>query len=160
MIQRIQTVYFIAIILIAAVSCGGALINSHQMTAGLVTDYIINGIYFKKYENGVIVSSEIQYINIALISLVIGWTLNIILGFKNRVKQMRDTKINFVFIAALIIAINVKAFVSIPEFDFSSLTVKSVMGMALLIFMLYLNLRALLLIRRDENLVRSADRIR
>ena len=31
MIQRLQTVYFIAIIIICGVSCGGELVSSHQM---------------------------------------------------------------------------------------------------------------------------------
>jgi hypothetical protein len=40
------------------------------------------------------------------------------------------------------------------------MTLKASMGLALIIFMLYLNLRALLLLRKDEELVKRADRLR
>lgn len=160
MIQRLQTVYFIAIILIAAMACGGSLINVHQMSEGLVRDYILNMIYLRSYENGTLVSQNIMWELIVLVSLTIGWTINIILGFKNRTRQIFHTKINFLLIMLLIIALFVKAFTAIPEFSFGTLTMQSTFGLALLFFMLYLNLRALLLIRKDDNLVKSADRLR
>lgn len=160
MIQRIQTIYFIAIIAIAAVSCGGELISSHQMLPGLVKDYTLNSVYFNVYENGKLLSSEIQYVLILLVSLIIGWTINIILGYKSRVKQIRNTKINFAFIGLYIIVLFVTAFTKIPDFNFAGISMKSAFGIALLIFMIYLNLRALLLIKKDEELVKSADRIR
>ncbi len=160
MIQRIQTVYFIAIILICAMACGGSLINIHQMQEGLVKDYILNLVYLRYYENGVLTSSAIQYELIALVSLVIGWTLNIILGYKNRKRQMTHAKLNFVFIALLVVALFAKAFMAIPEFGFATLSMQSTFGLALLFFMLYLNLRGYLLIRKDEELVKSADRLR
>jgi hypothetical protein len=160
MIQRLQTVYFIAIIFICAMACGGSLINVHQMSEGLVKDYIMNMIYLRTYENGVLVSTAIQYELIALVSVIIGWTINIILGFKNRTRQILHTKINFLFMALLIVVLFVKAFTTIPDFAFGTLSMQSTFGLALLFFMLYLNLRALLLIRKDDNLVKSADRIR
>ncbi len=160
MIQRIQTVYFIAIIIICAMACGGSLINVHQMQEGLVKDYILNLVYLRYYENGVLTTSSIQYELIALTSLVIGWTLNIILGYKNRKRQMAHAKLNFVFIAVLVVGLFAKAFTAIPEFAFATLSMQSTFGLALLFFMLYLNLRGLLLIRKDEELVKSADRLR
>jgi hypothetical protein len=160
MIQRLQTVYFIAIIFICAMACGGSLINVHQMSEGLVKDYIMNMIYLRTYENGVLVSTAIQYELIALVSVIIGWTINIILGFKNRARQILHTKINFLFMALLIVVLFVKAFTTIPDFAFGTLSMQSTFGLALLFFMLYLNLRALLLIRKDDNLVKSADRLR
>lgn len=160
MIQRLQTVYFIAIILICAMACGGSLINVHQMGEGWVRDYIMNLIYLRSFENGTLVDTSIQFELIALVSLVIGWTVNIILGFKNRKRQIIHTKINFVFIVALIVVLFIKAFTTIPNFAFGTLSMQSTFGLALLFFMLYLNLRALLLIRKDEELVKSADRLR
>jgi glucan phosphoethanolaminetransferase (alkaline phosphatase superfamily) len=160
MIQRLQTVYFIAIILICAMTCGGSLINFHQMNEGLVKDYIMNMIYLRSYENGILVSQTILWELIALVSVTIGWTVNIILGFKNRTRQILHTKINFLLIALLIVALVVKAFTSIPDYSFGTLSMQSTFGLALLFFMLYLNLRALLLIRKDDALVKSADRIR
>lgn len=166
MIQRLQTVYLIAIIMISAIVCGGQLIDSRQVAfdtatqSNVANDYILNALYFKTYQNGNLVSSEVQYVLILLLSLVMGWTLNIILGFKNRKRQIMHTRINFIFIGAFIAAVFIKAFMLIPGFNFSAMSVKATIGLALLFFMLYLNLRAMLLIRKDENLVRSADRIR
>jgi hypothetical protein len=160
MIQRLQTVYFLAIIIICAVSCGGELLSSHQMIPGTVTDYTLNAIYLKTYTNGILVSSEIQYLLIIAVALVIGWTINVIMSYKDRKRQMMLTKINFVMIALLIISLFATAYVKIPEFNVSLMSMKSAFGIALLIFMIYLNLRALMLIRKDEELVRSADRIR
>jgi hypothetical protein len=160
MIQRLQTVYFIAIILICAITCAGSLINFHHMGEGMVRDYIMNLIYLRSYENGILVSSTILYEVIALVAVVIGWTINIILGYKNRKRQILHTKLNFLFIGALITVVFIKAFTAIPEFAFNTLSMQSTFGLALLFFMLYLNLRALLLIRKDEELVKSADRIR
>lgn len=160
MIQRLQTVYFIAIIIICGVSCGGELVSSHQMIPGLVKDYTLNSIYFRVFENGNLVSSSIQYGLIVLVSLIIGWTINIIMGYKNRVRQILHTKINFVFIGMYMVALFATAFVKIPDFSFSAMSMKSAFGIALLIFMIYLNMRALMLIKKDEELVRSADRLR
>jgi hypothetical protein len=160
MIQRLQTIYFVAIILICGIACGGSLINFIQSTPGMVKEYSLNLIYLNYKENGNLISSKIMFELIALVSLVIGWTINIIFGYKNRKRQMTHTKLNFLFIALLIIVLFVKAFTSIPDFAFNTLSMQSTFGLALLFFMLYLNLRALMLIRRDEELVKSADRIR
>jgi hypothetical protein len=160
MIQRLQTIYFIAIIFICAMACGGSLINVHQMSEGLVKDYIMNLVYLRSYENGILIATAIQYELIAVVSIILGWTINIILGFKNRKRQLFHTKINFLFIAILIVMLFIKAFTTIPNFAFNTLSMQSTFGLALLFFMLYLNLRALLLIRKDEELVKSADRIR
>lgn len=141
-------------------ACGGSLINVHQMSEGLVNDYIMNLIYLRAFENGTLVSQTIMWELIALVSVIIGWTINIILGFKNRTRQILHTKINFLLIALLIVVLFVKAFTAIPNFAFGTLSMQSTFGLALLFFMLYLNLRALLLIRKDDNLVKSADRIR
>lgn len=160
MIQRIQTVYFIAIIIICGMACGNPLVNYMESMPGLVKEYHLNFIFLRYHENGVLVNSEIQFALIALVSLVIGWTINIILGYKDRKRQIMHTKINFIFIAALIIVLYIRAFTIIPNFAFTTLSMQSTFGQALLFFMLYLNLRGLLLIRKDENLVKSADRLR
>jgi uncharacterized membrane protein len=52
------------------------------------------------------------------------------------------------------------AALKIPGFNMSSLSFASTFGIALMIFMFYLNWRAIMLIKRDEELVKSADRIR
>lgn len=182
MIQRIQTIYLFAIIVLALLTCSGQIIDFQERIAtatrvGEITDatsvtptdtlakgkaiaYTLNAIYFNTYVNGDLKESHIQYGLIILVSMIIGWTLNIILGFKNRKKQLLHTKINFALIGAYLAAVLAKAFVQIPNFTFTGMTIKASLGLALIIFMLYLNLRALLLIKKDEELVKSADRLR
>jgi membrane associated rhomboid family serine protease len=160
MIQRFQTLYFVAIIFICVMACGVPLVDWHSSTEGMVRDYELNMLHFKISENGVLVSQEIQYMLIGVLAVVIGFTLYIIFSFKDRKKQMLYTKINFILILLLIVMLFAKAFMDIPGFGFGRLTAQSVVGLALLFFMLYLNFRALMLIRRDEQMVRDADRIR
>ena len=99
MIQRIQTVYFFAIIVLALITCTGKIIDFQSSfptnEAGVVAadstsidgqavGYTLNAIYFNHYVNGTLKSSEIQYGLIILVSIIIGWTLNIIFSFKYR----------------------------------------------------------------------------
>lgn len=182
MIQRFQTIYLFAIIVLALLTCSGQVIDFQERIAtatrvgeaadattpapvdtlykGKAIAYTLNAIYFNTYENGDLKESHIQYGLILLVSFIIGWTLNVILGFKNRKRQMLHTKINFVVIGAYLAAVLAKAFVQIPNFSFTGMTTKASLGLALIIFMLYLNLRALLLMRKDDNLIKSADRLR
>jgi hypothetical protein len=175
MIQRIQTVYLFAIIVLALITCTGQIIDFQSnypsnkagvvaadstATGGQAVAYTLNAIYFNQYTNGTLQSSEIQFGLILLVSAIIGWTLNIILGYKNRKRQMLHAKINFVIIAMYLAAVLAKAFTQIPNFTFANMTLKASVGLALIIFMLYLNLRALLLMRKDDELVKSADRLR
>lgn len=152
MIQRIQTVYLFAIIILALITCSGQIIDFQDRipgqteTQGTAIAYQLN--------------SEIQYGLIILVSLIVGWTLNIILKFKNRKRQLLLTKINFIIIGSYLAAVLAKAFTQIPNFTFANMTLKASIGLALIFFMLYLNLRALLLIRKDEELVKSVDRLR
>ncbi|MFN5919762.1 MAG: hypothetical protein ACK45I_00525, partial [Bacteroidota bacterium] len=60
----------------------------------------------------------------------------------------------------LIAALFVKAVMDIPGFTFAGQSMQSVFALALLFFTAYLNMRAIMLIKKDEELVRSADRIR
>lgn len=176
MIQRLQSLYLFAIIILTLITCTGQLIDFHhsistttavnpetnqtQTVSGTATVYTLNAIYLNTYVNGDLQSSEIQYVLILLVAIVVGWTLNVILGFKDRKKQMRNVKLNFIVIGVYLIAVIVTAYTKIPEFTFVGMTIKASIGMALIVFMLYLNLRAFLLIKKDDDLVKSADRIR
>lgn len=171
MIQRIQTIYLFAIIVLALITCTGQVIDYQERipaitatdsvaTQGKAIAYTLNAIYFNTYENATLVNSDIQFGLIILVSLIVGWTLNIILGYKNRKRQMLHTKLNFLIIGAYLAAVLAKAFTQIPNFSFGNMTMKASIGLALIIFMLYLNLRALLLMRKDDELVKSADRLR
>lgn len=171
MIQRIQTIYLFGIIAIALLTCTGQVMDNNQLipatqvgdsvvTGGKSMVYVLNSVYFNVYNNGVIESSKIQFDSILLVAIIIGWTLNIIFGFKDRAKQMKNVRINFIFLGVFLALYIIKPFILIPNFGFGYMSLKSTFGMALVIFMLYINLRALLLIKKDDNLVKSADRIR
>jgi hypothetical protein len=160
MIQRLQTVYLFAIIALAIIISTGEVLSGLVSSEGVVKVYSLSLIYFKVYENGILVSSEIQYLLILIVSLIIGWTLNVVMNYKNRIKQIKLAKINFVFLIMLLLAIFAKAILSIPEFEFASQNMKSTFAIALILFMCYLNFRAIMLIKHDENLVKSADRLR
>lgn len=176
MIQRLQSVYLFAIIILALITCTGQVIDFQERTAtttavipntsdtlsiaGTAKAYTLNAVYLNTYVNGDLQSSKIQYLLILMVAVIFGWTLNIILKFKDRRKQMMFTRINFLFIALYLGLVIATAYMSIPNFSFSGMTLKASIGLALIIFMLYLNLRALLLIRKDDELVKSADRLR
>jgi hypothetical protein len=176
MIQRLQSIYLFAIIVLALLTCTGRLIdfqnsvatntvvntetNATETVVGSSTSHTLNAIYLNTYVNGDLTSSKIQYLLIVLVALIVGWSLNIILGFKNRKTQMRNTNINFIFIGGYLIAVLITAYTQIPGFTFVGMTIKASIGLALILFMLYLNLRTLLLIKKDDELVKSADRLR
>jgi hypothetical protein len=86
--------------------------------------------------------------------------MSVLLSFKNRAKQIKLAKWNYLFMVMLILALFAKAVMYIPNFQFGMLRVDSVFGIALLLFMIYLNFRTIMLIKRDEALIKSADRIR
>jgi hypothetical protein len=160
MIQRLQSVYLIAIMAIGILVSTGTLLTGTISTEGLVTEYELSLLYFKVKENGTLVSSEIQFVLISILALVIGWSMSVLLSFKNRAKQIKLAKWNYLFMVMLILALFAKAVMYIPNFQFGMLRVDSVFGIALLLFMIYLNFRTIMLIKRDEALIKSADRIR
>jgi hypothetical protein len=173
MIQRIQTVYLIAIIVLTSIMFSGSLLSLKQPnpTNG-VDEYDLNIFYFKVTEvqksmvgghetqTSAIKSMSIQYGLIAIAAILIGLTISIIFNYKNREKQMKLTRLNFLVMAMLYSAVFAKAINYIPGFEFSKLMPYSTLGIMLMIFNFYLNWRVLRLIKKDDDLVKSADRIR
>ncbi|MES2727171.1 MAG: DUF4293 domain-containing protein [Bacteroidota bacterium] len=173
MIQRIQTVYLIAIIILVSIMCTGSLLSMKQQNAtNGIDEYDLNIFHFKHTEvqNAVIDGKEtqtstlkvvsVQYGLIAIAAILIGLTLTIILSFKNREKQIKLTRLNFLVMSMLYAALFAKAINYMPGFEFSKLMPYSSIGVILMIFNLYLNWRVLRLIKKDDELVKSADRIR
>jgi len=111
-------------------------------------------------QTSVIKSMSIQYGLIAIAAILIGLTIGIIFSYKNREKQMKLTRLNFLVMAMLYSASFAKAINYIPGFEFSKLMPYSTLGIMLMIFNFYLNWRVLRLIKKDDDLVKSADRIR
>ncbi len=161
MIQRIQSVFLVLIIAIVATLCGMQTLHLiYVEPATPTTEYVLNLFYFNKIENGILVASQMQYLLILLASIVIGLCLYILLNFKNRLKQMQFTQINLFAMLVLLAAFAIKTYTFVPNFSSEKLMLSSLFGISLFLFMVYLNIRVFFLIKKDEELVRSADRIR
>lgn len=160
MIQRIQTIYLIAIIILIAMMCNGSLISIQNINEnGTIDTYNLNVFYFNTLVNNV-ANSQIQYGLIAIAGSVIAFTLFIIFSFKDRQKQKKLVKINFLFMLMLISALFSKAVMDIPSFSFGKMLPYSTFGVMMMLFIFYLNWRTLMLIKRDEEMLKSADRLR
>lgn len=163
MIQRIQSVYLVLIILIVATLCSINVLHLvfvEPEPEAKTTEYFLNLFYFTVKQNDRLIESHLQYGLIFLSSIVMGLSIYVLLNFKNRKKQILFTNVNLLAIVILITAFTVKPYLFVPNFSSEKLMLNSVIGMALFIFMLYLNVRVYYLIKKDEDLVRSADRIR
>src|ERR1043165_188847 len=96
MIQRLQTVYLIAIIVLICVMCTGSLISIQNTNAAGGQDiYNLNIFYFNAVESGVTTHNDIQFGFIAIASVLIVLTAIVIFSFKNRPKQIKLVKANF-----------------------------------------------------------------
>jgi hypothetical protein len=161
MIQRIQSVYLAFIIIILSAYCAFDIIHLVEIESGKkATEFALNFFYFNTLENGILIDSQIQIILILLVSVVIGLSIIILINFKNRLKQMQFTRLNLVAILALLTTFTVKAYQFIPNFNAEKLMATSIISIAFMLFTVYLNLRVFFLIKKDEELVKSADRIR
>ncbi len=161
MIQRIQSVFLVMIILIVGTLCSIKLLHFVTIETNVkTTEYVLNLFYFNKLENGTLVESHLQFGLILIASIVIGLSLFTLFSYKDRVKQMKFTLINLVALVALIAAFFTKAYLYAPNFSGEKLMTSSIIGIALIIFVLYLNIRVFYLIKKDDALVKSADRLR
>ncbi|MDZ4666513.1 MAG: DUF4293 family protein [bacterium] len=161
MIQRIQSVFLLLIILLVATLCGISILHLvYVEPEANTTEYVLNLFYFNKLQNGVLIESNLQIGLILIASLVIGLSTYVLMNYKNRLRQMSFTQINLLAIISLIVAFIVKAYLFIPDFKSEKMMLSSIFGIAIFLFIVYLNIRVYLLIKKDEELVRSADRIR
>lgn len=160
MIQRIQTIYLLAIVIIISTLCGVNIIHATITSANGSTEYLLNLFYFTVKQNTAVTETHLQWGLILIAAIIIGLSVLAIMSFKDRAKQMLYCKINFLAMIALIAAITAKTYSYIPGFSFSMLMLPSIFSLSFLIFMLYLNWRALALIQKDDELIKSADRIR
>jgi hypothetical protein len=161
MIQRIQTIYFIAIIIICATLCTGSVLKTMEtLPAGGTGEYNLNLFYYTAIENGTLIASKLQFELIAVAAIIIGLTVTIIFSFKDRHKQKKLAKVNYLMFLLLLLTVFVKAIFLFPAFSFGKLFPYSSLGIMLIFFMVYLNWRAIRLIKKDDDLVKSADRIR
>jgi hypothetical protein len=161
MIQRIQSVYLAFIVIILSAFCAFNVIHLIEIDPNKkTTEYALSLFYFNKLENGMLLESQLQILLILLVSIVIGLSIFVLINFKNRLKQMQFTMFNMVAILALLVTFAIKTNQFIPSFNAENLMATSIIGIALLLFTAYLNIRVFILIKKDEELVKSADRIR
>jgi hypothetical protein len=160
MIQRLQTLYFAAIIIICASLCSGAIIKVVQpLSDGSQGSYSLNVFYYTTNEYNQ-PTSNLQIELIALASIIIGLATVCIFSYKDRMKQIKLAKTNYLMFTLLILAVYGKAAMLIPDFSLAKVFPYSMFGLVMMLFMFYLNWRAIRLIKKDEDLVKSADRIR
>lgn len=88
------------------------------------------------------------------------YILIIIFSYKNRIRQIRMATANYLIILLLFGLIVFIAQQKITGFNFMNSVSGSLVGLLMFLLLLYLNFRAISLIKKDEALVRSADRIR
>lgn len=161
MIQRIQTIYYIAIIIICATLCTGSVVKVIEANpAGGSSEYNLNLFHYTAIENGLLVKNELQIALIALAAIIIGITGVVIFSYRDRVKQIKLSKVNYLIMLLLVLTVFAKAMLYIPAFSFGKMFPYSSVGFLLMVFLFYLNWRAIRLVKKDEELVKSADRIR
>lgn len=161
MIQRIQTVYLLGICAILCVLSFGQVLDQWTLNGDVMTHYSLNLRAFYVFDqNANIIQTETQWLTFGATLLLIAYNLFILFSFKNRVKQIKLCKYNFVLILLLVALTFSNAYRVIPAFSPMEAIKGSFFGSILFVFLLYLNFRTLLLIKKDEDLVRSADRIR
>ncbi|MFN4083922.1 MAG: DUF4293 family protein [Bacteroidia bacterium] len=161
MIQRLQSIYLVAIIVLIASLCSIHIVTAVDIKEGFPAyRYTLNLFYFTVTENGAVVTNKLQWGLILISSGIIALALFALLGFKNRQKQMLYCKINFLLIILLLLAITAKVYTNIPDFGFNKLMMNSGVSFAIFILIIYFNWRAHALIQKDDELVKSADRIR
>src|SRR5688572_18680862 len=106
MIQRIQTIYFIAIIIICATLCTGSVLKTMEiLPAGGTGEYNLNLFYYTAIENGTLTASKLQFELIAIAAIIIGLTVTIIFSFKDRAKQKKLAKVNYLMFLLVLLAV-------------------------------------------------------
>jgi len=161
MIQRIQSLYLLGIMLIVATLCSINIIHAVQITEGMpAKEYFLNLFYFTVKQNGVVTESKLQWLLILITAIIIGLSLAALTSYKNRRKQLLYCKLNFLLFIVLLVAFTAAIYTNIPSFNSTTLSMQSGIGISLILFLFYFNWRAHALILKDEELIKSTDRIR
>jgi predicted membrane channel-forming protein YqfA (hemolysin III family) len=161
MIQRMQSLYLLGIVLIIGALCFGSTFEQWSIAETGQQLYSLNLSSLKIYDtNHTLINSEIQWLTLVPAVLLAGYVLNILFAFKDRKKQLKLSRWSFLLFALLYVLAVSNGYRSVPGFSLTLSIKGSLFGSLLFIFLYYLNFRALMLIKHDEELVRSADRIR
>lgn len=158
MIQRPQSIFLLLVIICELVVLGGASIWSKTNFDG--NEVLVNIQTWVHTVNGKTVKEGTHYLLMALLAGSTLLTAGILFSYKNRLRQMLMGLINSMLIAGTIgYAFYIIFKEAIPLFD-SAQNGKYALGFYALVVALLGNMIANRLIRKDEMLVRSSDRMR
>jgi len=162
MIQRLQSIYLFIIVICQALLFATALatFSSYESSFNLS----LMGFYkLSSAGQELLINS---YALIALNIVVILYTLFIIFSFKNRKNQIKLVAFNFLLLCGFVVVMfytfdNAKSFLDrMFSAQEAELSTTYGIGMILPLLSLVFNFMAIKGIRKDEELVKSADRIR
>lgn len=157
MIQRIQTLFLVLAILLNVSGLflplwSGGTGEMAQTVSGLSVEEAGESVMFMDHLQGTMMTAHTAFVVLAIISSV--WLLLVVFQFNNRQKQMRWTFVGMLMICVQILALvlltmQIKAADAGPEYG----------GIAPVLALVFAWMAARQ-IKKDEDLVRSVDRIR
>lgn len=157
MIQRIQTLFLVLAVLLNVAGLflplwSGGTGEMAQTVSGLSVEEAGESVLFLDHQQSTIMTAHTAFVALAIISSV--WLLLVIFQFNNRQKQMRWTFVGMLMICVQILALvlltmQIKAADAGPEYG----------GLAPVLALVFAWMAARQ-IKKDEDLVRSVDRIR
>ena len=158
MIQRPQSIFLLIVIIAEILVCTGLPIWAKEGAQGQSIQLFIT--QWTQSLNGKEVASQTHYILLGIVIASIVLSLGILFSFKNRIKQMTLGLINSVLIA---ITMGYTFYIifkqTIPLFD-PTVNGNYDLGFYALVAALLANMIANRLIRKDEMLVQSSNRMR
>lgn len=157
MIQRIQTLFLVLAVLLNVAGLflplwSGGTGEMAQTVSGLSVEEAGESVLFLDHQQSTMMTAHTGFVALAIISSV--WLLLVIFQFNNRQKQMRWTFVGMLMICVQILALvlltmQIKAADAGPEYG----------GLAPVLALVFAWMAARQ-IKKDEDLVRSVDRIR
>lgn len=160
MIQRIQHLYLFINCLIAGYFVSMPIIEiTTQFNGVSQIDTISATSHIKKLDGGASIEMSTYTLPIILIAISGFLSFVAIFQFKNRKLQRGNCFLNYFLIIVFILSI-IRLWMGVEDVDVLSISLISWVNVFLMIMMLILNFSAVKGINRDEELVRSVDRLR
>lgn len=162
MIQRIQSIYLLLVVICQSLLFATALATF----SGYNSSFNLSLMGFYKLSSAGHEMLINSYALMAVNVVVILFSIFIIFSYKNRKKQIRFASFNILLICAFIVLMfysfdNAKSFIDLSfNNQGAELSTTYGIGMILPFLSLVFNFMAIKGIRKDEELVKSADRIR
>jgi len=155
MIQRIQTLYLLAIVILSGFTFFLPIADLVNQVQGLHYVLDFKGIYLLQPKGNIFISSVWGLMAIAAIVPIFSlWT---IFSFKNRIKQLRLSVLNMFFILGYYVLLFIYVWFAGQRLN-AEWTLRFVTAFPLI--NLVLNYLAIGAIGKDEKLVKSLDRLR